>query len=191
MSILNARGVVDRGVLKERFTEFYRATRPSALLFVQVRAAAADGEALVEDAFLLTWQHLAATGELRAGWFYQVLRNKIGDFYRSAKRGTVPVAPAELPDDASPYDLSASVARREDVRRVLRSLPETHAEVLLLAFWCDLSGAEAARALNIREGTFRARLLRARNAFLTAYDASAGTAPEAREGVMAWIALSD
>ncbi len=175
----------------QRFTEFYRAHHSAALRYVRFRAPDCDGEALVEDAFLLAWQHLADTGELRAGWLYQVLRNKIGDFYRSARRGTVPVAPAELPDDASPYDLSASVARREDVRRVLRSLPESHAEVLLLAFWCDLSGPEAARALDIREGAFRARLLRARNAFLKAYDASVGTVPEAREGVMAWIALSD
>jgi RNA polymerase sigma-70 factor (ECF subfamily) len=175
----------------QRFTEFYRAHHGAALRYVRFRAPDGDGEALVEDAFLLTWQHLVATGELRAGWFYQVLRNKIGDFYRSAKRGTVPVSPEQLPDDGSPYDLAASVARREDVRRVLRSLPEAHAEVLLLAFWCDLSGVEAARALGIREGAFRARLLRARKAFLTAYDSQAGPAPEAREGVMAWIALSD
>ena len=45
----------------QRFTEFYRAHHGAALRYVRFRAPVGDGEALVEDAFLLTWQHLVAT----------------------------------------------------------------------------------------------------------------------------------
>lgn len=188
MSILNLRRVPDRHELEARFTAFYRAHRADALRFARFRAAGCDAEALVVDAFLLAWQRLAASGELSPGWLYQVLRNKIGDYYRSASRRTAPVSPEELPDDAWFPDPADDLARRADVRRALRSLSTTHAEALLLAYWCDLSGAEAARALGLREGAFRARLLRAKRAFAEAYD---GDPVTERAGVLAWIASSD
>ncbi|MFT3888104.1 MAG: sigma-70 family RNA polymerase sigma factor [Arachnia sp.] len=174
-----------------RFTDFYRETRPTALRFVQFRARGADHEGILEESFLLVWKRLTATGELSVGWFYQVLRNKIGDFYRSTGRTAIPVCTEDLPEVASPYDLAHVVAQRADVRRVLSELSTVHAEVLLLAYWCDLSGSEAARALGVSEGAFRARLVRARRAFAEEYGVAGEGARTAHEGVLAWIASSD
>ena len=84
------------------------------------------GRQLLEDAghrrqrgFIGHQQHLADTGELRAGWLYQVLRNKIGDFYRSARRGTVPVAPAMVTASAPRTDSRCAGQPGEEHRQTM------------------------------------------------------------------------
>lgn len=119
------------------------------------------------------------------------MRNKIGDFYRAAERRET------LVDDWDPYQSLDDPLVRQlasiDVWRILRRLPSQHSEPLLLAFWCDLTSAEAAQALGIREGTLRVRLHRAKRAFLSEYgsESSAAASGEADKGVAAWIAQSD
>lgn len=161
------------------FAAFYRQNYQPALNLVRCRAERADHEAIVADAFLVAWQHQQATGALSRAWLYGVLRNKIGDFYRSARRREVP---AEFLDihEAEGEDSSHSEDRL-DVQRVLRSLPGAHSEPLILAYWCDLTAAEAAGALGITEGTLRVRLHRARRAFLKEYDRQSGRSPTPEE----------
>lgn len=155
----------------DTFAAFYRQNHQPALNLVRCRAERADHEAVVADAFLVAWQHQQATGALSRAWFYGVLRNKIGDFYRSARRREVPTEFLDI-HEAEDEDSSHSEDRL-DVQRVLRSLPGAHSEPLILAYWCDLTAAEAAGALGITEGTLRVRLHRARRAFLKEYDRQA------------------
>lgn len=155
-------------VAVEEFSTFYRNLYESALHFVIYRADGADCEALVADAFLVAWQHYQRVGSVSRGWFYGVLRNKIGDFYRSARRREVP---AEILDTRqSPDDQTSRCDDHLDVVRVLQSLPLIHSEPLVLVYWCDLSAAEAAGVLGVREGSFRVRLHRAKHAFLKEHD---------------------
>ena len=173
----------------DEFTAFYRKHYQPALSLAHCRASGADCEALVADAFLVAWQHCELTGTVTAGWFYGVLRNKIGDFYRSARRRETPT------QDLSVYcaagtDPTARSDEQLDVLRVLSGLSPTHSEPLILTYWCDLSGAEAARALGVREGTLRVRLHRAHRAFLEAYDQQQGRAATIEE-VTPWIVQND
>lgn len=163
----------------DTFAAFYRQNYQPALNLVRCRAEHADHEAVVADAFLVTWQHQQATGVLNRAWFYGVLRNKIGDFYRSARRREVPT---EFLDLHEPADEDAFHSEDHlDVQRVLRSLPGAHSEPLILAYWCDLTAAEAARGLGITEGTLRVRLHRARRAFLKEYDRQSDRSPTLEE----------
>lgn len=120
-----------------------------------------------------------------------MVRNKIGDFYRAAQRRET------LVDDWDPYesldDPLVLQMSSIDVWRALRRLPSQHCEPLLLTFWCDLTSAEAAQALGIREGTLRVRLHRAKRAFLCEYcpDGVAPATSDSAKGVAAWIAQSD
>jgi len=172
----------------DTFAAFYRENYRPALNLVRCRAERADHEAIVADAFLVAWQHQQATGGLSRAWFYGVLRNKIGDFYRSARRREVPTEFVE--PHQSTADQSLRSDDQLDVQTVLRSLPAADSEPLILAYWCDLSAAEAARALGIREGNFRVRLHRARRAFLKAYDRQPDRSTTLEE-VTSWIVQSD
>lgn len=148
---------------------FYRKHYQSALNLAHYRAGGADCEALVDDALLVTWQHYRLTGDLTAGWLYGALRNKIGDYYRSARRRETPTPDFDAYFPAT-EDLASRTDEHLDVLRILRSLPATHSEPLILIYWCELTTAEAAMALGVREGTLRVRLHRAKRAFLKAYD---------------------
>jgi RNA polymerase sigma-70 factor (ECF subfamily) len=141
----------------DTFAAFYRENYQAALNLVRCRAERADHEAIVADAFLVAWQHQQASGGLSRAWFYGVVRNKIGDFYRSARRREVPTEFVETHQSAA--DQSSRSDDQLDVQRVLRSLPAADSEPLILAYWCGLSAAEAARALGIREGNFRGPVL--------------------------------
>lgn len=175
---------------EDEFSAFYRANYQSALQLIRFRISGGDAEALLADCFLVAWQHFSRTGELWRGWFFGVVRNKIGDFYRAGQRREM------LVDDWDPHesihDPSANQVVSLDVWRTLRRLPSQHCEPLLLAFWCDLSSAEAAQALGIRESTLRVRLHRAKRAFLSEYEPGAAQATgESGKGVAAWIAQND
>jgi RNA polymerase sigma-70 factor (ECF subfamily) len=168
----------------EEFAAFYRSNYQPALSFVRCRATAADCEALVADSFLVAWQHHQLTGNLTRGWLYGVLRNKIGDYYRSARRRETST------QDLDPYrptndDPTSKSDDHLDVLKVLRSLPAAHSEPLILIYWCDLTSPEAAKALGVHEGTLRVRLHRAHRAFLKAYDEHARR-PATLEEVTPW-----
>ena len=149
----------------ELFTAFFEKNHSSAISFVRCRMDG-DSESLVADAFLVAWQHFQTTGELNRGWFYGVLRNKIGDHYRSARRREDLTPDPEFAQTG--IDPGDRTPTRLDVLKVLRSLPAMYSEPLILAYWCDMSGSEAALALGVREGTFRVRLHRAHRAFAEA-----------------------
>lgn len=163
---------VPAGLAAEEFEAFYRANYQAALSFARCRASDADCEALVADAFLVTWLHFQVAGELNRGWFYGVLRNKIGDFYRSARRREVLV---EVPDaEHAAEDPTSGADLHIDVMQALQTLPASYSEPLILAYWCDLSGAEAARVLGISSGALRVRLHRAQRAFLRVFGSRTG-----------------
>lgn len=173
----------------EEFAAFYRKNYQAALSLARCRAAGADCEALVAEAFLVSWQHYQRTGRITAGWLYGVLRNKIGDYYRSARRRETPTPHLDTHRPTTDDSTSRS-DEHLDVLRVLQSLPATHSEPLILTYWCDLTGAEAASALGIREGTLRVRLHRAQRAFLKAFDQQTGRATTLEE-VSSWTVQND
>ena len=178
----------EAGTRAERYTAFYREHYQRAVAWARFKTTDCDYEALVADAFLLAWQRLVDTDELEAGWFYRVLRNKIGEFYRFTRyRGVA----ADLdPDDLwADVDLIEQAGSRVDIRRVLRSLPAAQRESLMLAYWCELTGSEAAGVLGSRQGTFRVRLHRAQRAFLTEFHRRSAGRPT--EELRVWTALRD
>lgn len=159
------------GSKRERFAEFYDSVHEAAIRSVRMRTTGCDCEALVADALELCWRRLQTTGDLNRGWFYRVLKNKIGDYYRSSRRTEVSLDLLSLPGELAEEGRAGCDAAALDVCRVLFALPVAHREPLVLVYWCDLSGAGAARALGLQEGAFRVRLHRAKRAFRALYAA--------------------
>ena len=63
--------------------------------------------------------------------------------------------------DDDPAAATQTVLEQERVRAALEVLPEDQLEVVTLRFFSELSVAETAEALGIREGTVKSRLSRA------------------------------
>ena len=146
---------------QETFEAFYRHNYASTLRYVLSHTSNADAEALVAEAYLLAWTHFLTHNTLSRPWLFTVLRNKVGDHYRSTARRQTATAKFEpVADPAAATDLKV------DVERVLQRLKPHHREALIMAYWFDLPTADAAELLDITHVAYRVRLTRAKRAFL-------------------------
>jgi RNA polymerase sigma-70 factor (ECF subfamily) len=133
-----------------------------AYRFCRDRGRAED---MAQEAFLRayralrTWRKDAAFST----WLYAVATN----LYRSELRRMPArtVALDELFELADLRDGHADLEkeyRDRALRRTVASLPQKYREVLILFYFHDMDISTAARSLNVPEGTFKARLFRAR-----------------------------
>lgn len=100
-------------------------------------------------------------GEEELGYLLRALRNTLITQRRSAARRP---RPAPLPDELAARPLSdpAESAALRELYAAIAELPEGFRDVLVAVDLVGLSYGEAARALDLREGTVTSRLYRAR-----------------------------
>jgi RNA polymerase sigma-70 factor (ECF subfamily) len=122
-------------------------------------------EEMAQEAFLRTyraldsWRHDAAFST----WLFTLATN----LYRSELR-RIPANTVSLDDVAEPRDLRPVDGGLEDqdrdqvIRRAVLRLPAKYRETLVLFYFHGMDVAAAARSLALPEGTFKARLFRAR-----------------------------
>lgn len=118
---------------------------------------ASEAEDLLHDVFLEVWRHAidysAQRGSVRA-WLVTRTRSRALDRIRSAsRRRNVPAS--EAPDPGAP---APQFDDHDRLRQTLMQMPETQREVVLLAYFEDLSSAEIAEQLSIPVGTVKSRM---------------------------------
>ncbi|HZU13853.1 MAG TPA: RNA polymerase sigma factor [Chloroflexota bacterium] len=130
---------------------------------------------LCQDTFLSAYQALPRLrGEVRLnGWLHTIALNRARSYHRGRRlRLAVPLEEHHHPHST---DLQEGVARQDLVMRVLRRLPQQHAQPLLLQIVAGMTCREIGEALGCTEGAAKVRLLRARESFRQAYaDEEAG-----------------
>jgi RNA polymerase sigma factor (sigma-70 family) len=111
-----------------------------------------DAEELMQDAFLKLWERWDKVGAIDdpVAWLFRVALN---GFRMRARRARV-AAQRRVPM-ASPRDPFEDVNLREEVRRMLRSLPQRQRAALVLTEIFDYSSEQAAQILGIRPTTVR------------------------------------
>ena len=142
------------------------------LRMVGVREDALD---LAQEAFLRAWKGLPyfQFGASFSTWLYRLTSNVCIDFLRAQKRRSVvsitflddrdEEKELDLPDPAAgPEDQAIQTERRELITRAMNDLPVEYRQVLSLRVLQDLSYAEIAELLDIKEGTVKSRIARAR-----------------------------
>lgn len=125
-------------------------------LLVRMLGAKAEAEDLLHDVFLEVWRHapdyVPERGSVRA-WLTTRTRSRALDKIKSAaRRRSVPTEDAPEPSAPAPV--------HDDHRRLqetLLEMPENQREVLLLAYFEDLSASEIAGRLGIPLGTVKSR----------------------------------
>lgn len=124
-----------------------------------------EADDLVQDVLeraIARWHQRQRTSSLRA-WLFTILHNLAMDrLRRRARRGhSAPIEDVPEARLATAATQEAAVAQR-DVMAMVSRLPEEQRSVLLLIGVEELSYAEAARVLDVPQGTIMSRLSRAR-----------------------------
>jgi RNA polymerase sigma-70 factor, ECF subfamily len=154
----------------EAFAQLY--DRHASRAFRVARAVCSDpgrAEDAVQEGFLAIWRNRASfrphTGTFQA-WSMKIVRNRaIDSSRRLASRPPLQKADREeeRPPDAgaspiSPQDAVLARSERKALLDSLRRLPEAQAEVIVLAFYGELSHSEIAAQLNLPAGTVKGRM---------------------------------
>ena len=148
---------------RERFTAavtehrraMYRAAR--ALL-----ASDADAEDAVSEAILRAWQAFGQLCDEKAlkGWLIKITVNCAYEHHRRGARVT-------YTDDLEPLAGGAEDKHDFGLWDAVCRLPEDYRVATVLYYYEDMTTAEIAKTLGVREGTVRSRLARARSRLRT------------------------
>lgn len=174
----------------DRQAAFDRHVLPEVEVLLRVAlsmtAQRADAEDLVQDTLLRAWRSIDTfDGRHPRAWLLTVLRNAEVNRHRRRRPELLDDPDAtferELHDGAQISAEDLVVGRTFDaaVDRALAALPEAFRQVVLLVDVDGLTYAEAARVLDIPEGTVMSRLHRARRRIRDQL-AAAGLAPRRR-----------
>jgi RNA polymerase sigma factor (sigma-70 family) len=129
------------------FSGFYRAHYSLIMATSERRLADhAAAEDATAEVFRVAWQHYEGGAELTLPWLYVVARNVIGSEYRRRSRMTA------LVDKVSSDTITAGIEGGDDevgaeLRAAMLRLKSSDREILFMAYWEDLSGAEIGEIL--------------------------------------------
>jgi RNA polymerase sigma-70 factor, ECF subfamily len=152
----------------EAFAELY--DRHAARAFRVARAVCRDpgqAEDAVQDGFLAIWRSRAGYLEGVAcfqAWAMRIVRNRaIDSTRRIAARPQLQTVveagrPAVEAGDVSTQDAASAENERDAMLTSLRLLPDAQAEVIVLAFYGELSHSEIADQLDLPPGTVKGRM---------------------------------
>jgi len=125
-------------------------------------------EDAVQEGFLAIWRGRAGyrpDGGSFQAWSMRIVQNRAIDSYRDVTAHpptqTIEVAdhqPQTDPDSVTPQDKAIARSQRDELLGSLRRLPEAQAEVIVLAFYGELSHSEIAVQLDLPPGTVKGRM---------------------------------
>ena len=124
-----------------------------------------ESEDLTQESFLNAWYHIGQLkdGKALASWLYRIASN-VSRLYWRRHKGTkiVSIEWIDAPEDRIVESGNSSEYEQlEALRQVVAQLPIKLKEVVVLHYMQHLTIAEAAKAVGIRQGTFKIRLSRA------------------------------
>ena len=170
--------------------------KPIYNLCLRMCGNAEDAMDLTQETFLKAWRSL---GSFRADaafstWLYRLCSNLcIDHLRREQKRKVLPLhvedsdgngRPLDVPDPAAgPEERLSAQEDRQRVADALQSLEPEYREALTLRVIHDLSYADIAAVLQVREGTVKSRIARAREKMREAMQklGNKSTAPSSKQ----------
>lgn len=130
-------------------------------------------EDAVQDALVDAWRNLRALRDPDRfdAWLNRILVRSCQDTRRRESRRSRAELPWLVDGEPASDDAQASIAAADQLEQALRRLTLEQRTVLVLAYYLDLSLADAAAILGIPVGTMKSRLNRALGALRAAIDA--------------------
>ncbi|RNB86329.1 sigma-70 family RNA polymerase sigma factor [Brevibacillus panacihumi] len=122
-------------------------------------------EDLTQDVFVKVYRNLPRFRHESSlhTWLYRIAVNECKGYLRSwSVRHILPQSWIRDESDVSAERLVMEQAERDQLVQAVLALPPAHRQVIALHYYADLSMAEMAEVLGIKEGAVRTRLHRAR-----------------------------
>ena len=124
-----------------------------------------ESEDLTQESFLNAWYHIGQLkdGKALVSWLYRIASN-VSRLYWRRHKGTkiVSIEWIDAPEDRIVQNSTSSEYEQlEALRQAVAQLPIRLKEVVVLHYMQHLTIAEAAKAVGVRQGTFKSRLSRA------------------------------
>jgi RNA polymerase sigma-70 factor (ECF subfamily) len=154
------------------FRQFYREQAPKLWKFLIARGC--DRETaydLLADAFLRFTQTVCRDPRAPVALLYRIAINLRIDAYR---RETVAATDAVENLDELPVAAPVEPDDHAQVRALVKTLPESEQNLLLLRYWIGLSHKEVAHALGLPEGTVRRQCAEALDKIRERWEGSEG-----------------
>lgn len=168
---------LDSGDQRHALLALYDDALPDVYGYLAARTGSATvAEDLTSETFLAAVDSLrrGRVPELTVAWLIGVARHKLVDHWRSREReDRALTAVGSEPDDGAddPWEVRLD---RAMAHQVLSTLGAHHRSALTLRYLDELPVRSVAECLGRTEGATEVLLVRARNAFRTAYTAIAG-----------------
>lgn len=140
---------------RDAFQSFYREQAGRLWKFLVARGCDRDtAYDLLAEAFLRFIQSVCRDPRAPVALLYRIALNLRVDAYRREK-----TAATEAVDDLEGLSVPAPEDPEDhrQLRALVKTLPESEQNLLLIRYWIGLSHKEAAQALNLPEGTVRRR----------------------------------
>ena len=139
---------------REQFCDCYEANYRQVRRYVaRLSGDAAAADDVTQECFTRLWDQLRRGEDIRSpkAWLYRVASREVITRARSRQRAQRLFEPgAEIQDlQPSTTDLEADTARRDLIRRALRTLPEPMKQCVLL-HQAGLTGKEIAEVLDVK-----------------------------------------
>lgn len=133
-----------------------------------------DAQDMTQETFLKAWKHLSGFqfDAAFSTWLYRLASNCCLDYLRGLKRRPTVSLTVENNEDEeildvedtspSPEEIAITNEERENLKLAMEQLDDEQRQLLTLRVVNDLSYTQIAEVLNIKEGTVKSRLSRAR-----------------------------
>lgn len=127
---------------------------------------------MVQDAFVRAYTHLRSCRDYARfrAWLFQTLRNRCLDYLKEARRKNVRLDDARpLVDGAEgPADRVQRAELRDEIRQALMTLRDGQREAFLMHYVEEVPYEKMAELLNVSVSALKMRVLRAREALVSA-----------------------
>ncbi len=123
----------------------------------------AESEEICQDVMVAVWRKAASFDRRQASvatWIFRIARNRRIDAFRREQRSTLdPNDPAFQPaPDVAPDSATEIVQREAQLRAAMAELPREQRDLVLIAFYEDLSHSQVAERTGLPLGTVKSRL---------------------------------
>ncbi|MBU6141878.1 sigma-70 family RNA polymerase sigma factor [Patescibacteria group bacterium] len=159
----------------EAFGVLYDHYLPQIYRFILFKVGSkAEAEDLTHEVFLSAWRTMPnyrMQGHPLSSWLYQIARNAVIDFYRTAKHHIQieMVSEDSLQPVASGQDSLDRSLEMEQVKKCIAQLRPDYQDLIIMRFIEELPTAEIATVLGKSEGAVRLMQHRALNDLKAAY----------------------
>lgn len=150
----------------EAFAALYDLYFPKIFSYVSLRVGIkSDPEDIVSNIFTKVLENITSfrwrKGVSFSSWIFRIAHNAVIDYYRTKREwASIEELPALPANPASPEEIVERKELTKELQSMVRKLPQSQAEVIIMRFFTGMKNKEIAQALKVSEKTVASNLCR-------------------------------